>query len=531
MNQLTVSLQHSIPTLAARGWSARKIARQLGIHRETVGRYLHPRAPGPDSKPAIPTPGSTEPADSKPAISTPGSAEPADSKPAIPTPGSVAGRTSLCAPWAELIERGLLAGLSAQRIHQDLVAEHGFGASYQAVKRFVRRLRGRTQLPFRRMEVAPGQELQVDFGRGAWVLQEDGKRRRPHLFRAVLSHSRKAYSEVVWRQDTESFIRCLENAFRHFGGVSATVVPDNLKAGVIQADWFDPELNPKTEEFARHYATVILPTKPATPRHKGKIEAGVKFAQNNALKGRCFGSLAEQNAFLARWEKHVADTRIHGTTRRQVGAIFENVERPALAPLPATLFPVFEEARRTVHRDGHLEFKRAFYSVPPEYVGREVWVRQEARLLRVSNHRREQIALHALAEPGRFTTDAAHIHSRKRSAIERGAQQLLARCALVGAQVGAWAEAMHQNRGPAALRVMLGLLHLAQKHPAAVLEKAAGAALHHGAWHLRDLKRLLERPENVVQIDFLHTHPLIRPLDAYRIGPAPNLNPTSAVPS
>ena len=223
----------------------------------------------------------------------------------------------------------------------------------------------------------------------------------------MLSHSRKGYSEVVWRQTTESFIRCLENAFRHFGGVTATVVIDNLKAGVIQADWFDPELNPKLEEFARHYGTVILPTKPVMPRHKGKVEAGVKYAQNNAVKGRSFESLAAQNTHLSDWEKNVADTRIHGTTRQQVGQFFEAVERPALQPLPAGLFPVFEEALRSVHRDGYVEFQKAYYSAPPEYVGRQVWVRQEARLLRLYNTRREQIALHALAEPGKFTTDPA----------------------------------------------------------------------------------------------------------------------------
>jgi len=509
MNQLNVSLQHSIPTLAAQGWSARKIARELGIHRETAGRYLRPRVPEAVSKPAIPPTGSPELADSKPAI--------------VPA-GSRAGRSSQCVPLAGVVEQGLLAGLSAQRIYQDLVAGHGFSGGYDAVKRFVRHLAHSSEPPFRRMEVAPGQELQVDFGQGAWVLQE-GKRRRPHLFRALLSHSRKGYSEVVWRQDTESFIRCLENAFRHFGGVTTTVVIDNLKAGVIQADWFDPELNPKTEEFARHYGTVILPTKPATPRHKGKVEAAVKYAQNNAVKGRSFESLGAQNAFLSHWEAHVADTRIHGTTRQQVGRLFETVERPALQPLPAALFPVFEEAQRTVHRDGFVEFKRAYYSVPPEYVARSVWVRQEMRLLRVYNTRREPIALHALAEaPGKFATDPAHIHSRKRSAIERGVEHFLARCRLIGAQVGAWAEAMHRHRGPGSLRVMQGLLHLTQKHPAAALEKAAGRALHHGAWRLHDLKRLLELPGNVVQLDFLDTHPLIRPLDAYRIGPATNLN-------
>ena len=121
----------------------------------------------------------------------------------------------------------------------------------------------------------------------------------------------------------------------------------------------------------------------------------------------------------------MADTRIHGTTRQQVGKLFEQVERPTLQPLPAGLFPVFEEAQRTVHCDGYVEFKKAYYSAPPEYVGRQVWVRQEARLLRIHNLRREQIALHALAEPGKFTTDPLHLHSRKRHLIERGVDHLL----------------------------------------------------------------------------------------------------------
>ncbi len=254
----------------------------------------------------------------------------------------------------------------------------------------------------------------------------------------------------------------------------------------------------------------------------------MKFAQNNAVKGRSFESLAAQNLFLAEWEQNVADTRIHGTTRQQVGKLFETVERPALRPLPAGLFPVFEEARRTVHRDGHVEFKRAYCSVPPEYVGRTVWVRQEMRLLRIHNQRREQIALHALAEPGQFTTDPAHLHSRKRHVIERGVDHLLDRCRLIGPLTGTWAETMHQTRGPQGLRVMLGLLQLAEKHPAAELEKAAAIATHHGAWRLRDLKRLLDLPGNVVQLDFLETHPLIRPLDAYRIGPAQPQTPNTS---
>lgn len=524
MNQLNVILQHSIATLAAKGWSARKIARELGVHRETVGRYLHPVET--DSKPAIPPTGSSGPSDANPAIAPAGSKDDGISKPAMVPAGSRPGRTSQCAPLSSVIEQGLLAGLSSQRIYQDLVADHSFTGGYDAVKRFVRQLAHQVEPPFRRMECAPGQELQVDFGQGAWVI-EAGKRRRPHLFRAVLSHSRKGYSEAVWRQTSESFIRCLENAFRYLGGVTATVVIDNLKAGVIQADWYDPEINLKLEEFARHYGTVILPTKPAMPRHKGKVESGVKYAQNNAAKGRSFESLTAQNSYLSDWEKNVADTRIHGTTRRQVGKLFEEVERRALQPLPAGLFPVFEEAMRSVHRDGYVEFKKAYYSAPPEYVGRQVWVRQEMRLLRLFNPRREQIALHALAEPGKFTTDPNHLHSRKRHIIERGADYLLDRCRVIGPLTGIWAEAMHQTRGPQSLRVMQGLLQLAEKHPAVELEKAARIATHHGAWRLRDLKRLLELPGNIVQMDFLETHPLIRSLEAYRIQPAENPNQNS----
>ena len=406
MNTLEVNEQQAILALGAHGWSRRRIARELGVDRGTVGKYLAA------AKPAIPTTGPVDAPGPEPAISTAGSAAGVEAKPAsISTAGSMAGRRSLCEPLRNVIEIGLQGGLSSQRIFQDLVGEHVFTGSYESVKRFIRQLGQRLDPPFRRMECLPGDELQIDFGLGAWI-EGDGKRRRPQLFRAVLSHSRKGYSEVVWRQDTETFLRCIENALRHFGGVPRTVVIDNLKAGVLQADWYDPELNPKLREFALHYGTTILPTKPATPRHKGKIESGVKYAQNNALKGRRFASLGEENRFLSEWERNVADTRIHGTVRAQVGKLFETNERPALRALPASLFPCFSEVRRTVHRDGHIEYQKAYYSAPPEYVGREVWLRADARLVRLFNQRLEQIGTHVRVQAGRFATAVEHLQPR-----------------------------------------------------------------------------------------------------------------------
>ena len=148
---------------------------------------------------------------------------------------------------------------------------------------------------------------------------------------------------------------------------------------------------------------MILPTKPRMPRHKGRVERGIDYVKN-ALKGRTFASLAAQNGFLADWERNVADTRIHGTTRRHVGQHFLEVEKPALKPLPASLFPSFTEGKRSVHTDGHVEFEKAYYSVPPEYTNREVWVRGESRLIRIFSLKMEPITVHCRAEPGTAQT-------------------------------------------------------------------------------------------------------------------------------
>jgi transposase len=513
VNVLTVNEQQAIRTLADRGWSRRRIARELGLHRETVSRYLGPITPtssaGQEPKPAILPPGSS---DSAPAIPPPGCDEP---KPAILPAGSVAGRRSACEPFRAFIEAGLAQGLSAQRLYQDLRSEHGFAGGYDAVKRFVRALGASMPLPFRRMEMAPGEEVQVDYGQGAWVIEPDGTRYRPHLLRLVLSASRKGYTEAFRRQTTESFIRGMENGFRAFGGVTATVVIDNLKAAVKRVDWFDPDINPKVRDFAEHYGTVFLPTRPAMPRHKGKVEAGVKYAQANALRGRKFTSLGAQNDFLLEWERTIADTRIHGTTRKQVAVLFAEVEAPALRALPASLFPVFEEGRRTVHRDGYVEIQRAFYSVPPEYLGHELWVRWEARLVRIFDAQMNMIALHTRHDPGAFSTDPAHIHTHKRRIIERGADWLLDRASQVGQATGGWARAMYAQRGPAGIRVLQGLLSMVQDHAPGKIERACARALEFGAWRLRDLRALLDAQPPQTQFHFVAEHPLIRPLADY----------------
>jgi transposase len=529
-NRLKMTTVQAVMALHQRGWSQRRIARELGIDRETVSRHLV-------AKPAIPQTGSADANDSKPAIShtgseglnevppamsTSGPASSAESAPAQQPSrqGNASGRLSECAPFRQWIQDKLDQGLSAQRIWQDLKAEHGFTASYYSVLRFVQKLATGGALPFRRLECAAGAEAQIDFGTGAMIVNAAGKRQRTHVLRVVLSHSRKAYSETVARQTTDAFITCLENAFHYFGGVPRTLVTDNLKAAVLKADWFDPELNPKIEAFCQHYGTTMLPTKPYTPRHKGKVERGVDYVQENALKGRTFPTLVEQNTFLLNWEATVADTRIHGTTRRQVGAHYATVERPALLPLPAERFANFREAQRVVHRDGHVEVDKAYYSVPPEYLGHTVWARWDQRLMRVFNQRFELLATHVKHLPGSFSTLDVHLNSAKISEVERGTRSLLKRAAQLGPHSETWAKAMLQERGIAGVRPLLGFLGLAKRHPVPVLEDACAIAHRHGAYRLKNVRRLAENYAErhaaaAAAAELLDEHPLIRPLSEY----------------
>lgn len=497
-NQLKMAEVQAILALARGGWSNRHIARQLGVHRETVGRHV--RLSSPDN--------------SKPASAPIGS----EGAPIGSTALAAGGFVSAASPWREVIVQKLEMGLTAQRIYQDLCGDHGYAGSYYSVRRLIKKLTAITSAPFRRMECEPAAEAQVDFGRGAPLIMPDGKRRGTWVFRIVLSHSRKGYAEAVSRQTTDDFLRSLENAFAHFGGLPRTLVIDNLRAAVSRADWFDPELCPKVRSFAEHYGIAILPTKPYTPRHKGKIERGIGYVKSNALKGRTFASLADQNRHLQTWEAAVADTRIHGTTRRQVKEVFERAEKPALLPMSACRFDLFQEALRSVHRDGHVEIKGAYYSVPPEFLGQRVWARWDGRTVRLLDQKMHPIAMHAQRPPGTFSTLPVHIVPEKISGIERGTIWLLRRVEYIGPYATQWAQSMLQNRGIEGCRVLMGLLSLTNKHRRDQIEHACQAAQSHGAYHLRSLRQLIEQqnPPAVQQsFEFIQQHPIIRDLGDY----------------
>ncbi len=507
-NQLTMADKEKIKSLAAAGWSGRKIARELGHDRGTIRKYIN-EAKGSDPDPSCPAP-----------VETPFPGD--DSKPAKVIAGASPPRISVCEPFRSTIESLLEKGLTAERIFRDLCDDHGFTHSYPSVVRFVRKLKATQPKRIWRIECEPGEEAQIDFGVARTLRTGDGKLRYSNVLRVTLSFSRKAYTETVPYQNTECFIRGIENAFRHFGGTPATLRIDNLKAAVKKADWYDPELNPKIEAFAAHYGTTIIPTRPYTPQHKGKVESDVAYVKSSALKGREFGSIAEQNTYLKEWEAKVADCRIHGTTRKQVAGHFTENEKQSLLPLPPDLFPAYQEGKRTVHRDSYVEVDKAYYQVPIEYIKRRVWVRWDSKTLQVFDGNMDQIASHIRKGPGEFS------HSLGARGLRKGkpsatSHYWINRVSIYGNSVEKWAVAMATNRPDYAIRVLQGLHALGDKHSTANINKACELALASGEYNLRSLKRNLEllkaHPGTVLKQDefsFLEDHPIIRSLTEYQ---------------
>lgn len=524
-NRLSMDKTQGITQLFASGMSQRQIARALGIDRKSVAREL--RRSGAKGATDDKAPTGSVPSE---AIASKGAKAPTGSED-YPSDGLTrlgscivtqdaegtamitkkSSSRSHCARFHELIVTKLDSGLDAQRIYQDLVRDHDFPGKYYSVRRYVQKLGQRVSDPVRRIESVPGEELQVDYGMGAKCKDHTGKYRKTYLFRCVLSHSRKGYTEAVTRLTTESFIRSLENAFRAFGGFTKTVVFDNAKSVVKQADWHDPELNPKIIAFCKHYGIAIIPTRPRTPQHKGKVERGVDYAQENAIKAMTFESVALQNSHLANWEKTVADTRIHGTTKKHVGKQFEEIEKPTLGALPLEYFPCYEEGVRKVSRDGHIEVKGGFYSVPPEYLGSEVWVRWNDKTVRILNHRQELIAFHQRTGKGKFHTLKEHVPPTKINSIERGAQYLLHKVKLIGPHSNRWAQGTLAQRGVHGMRALQGLLSLTRKYDSQAIEHACDTALRSGSYTSRTVRKLLEHGGSRQQtMEFMDEHPVIR---------------------
>ena len=399
-------------------------------------------------------------------------------------------------------------------IWQDLVSEYGFASSYQSVQRFVRKRRG-TQTPEARVVIvtAAGQEAQVDYGTGPMVRDpESRKYRRTRLFVMTLGCSRKSVRLLTFRSSSRIWAELHERAFRRLGGATRIVVLDNLREGVLVPDIYDPALNPLYRDVLAHYGAVAMPCRIQDPDRKGKVESGVGHAQKTPLKGLRFESLEEAQAYLDHWEQRWADTRIHGTTKRQVAAMFAE-EKPTLLAAAAgavSLLPV----RRAHRASGWLRR------------GRSRLLRRAAGLDRArvcACNGMSCMFVCSIPRPGNCCANtcarsAAGIALKNEDHPKRTplrTSQLLWRAGRAGSHIGALCDAIHRQQGEVGVRRILGVLSLAKKYGTAAVDEACAAALDMGVQEYRFVRRYLERcpqaPLSLQQVD-----PLIRELVQYR---------------
>lgn len=514
-NVLSEETKQQVIALGRLGWSLRRIERRTGVRRETAGAYLKAagiamRGPGGWGRRPPPTPASESSA-AKPANEvTTDSGGQSPEKPQ-PQPSNASPSASACEPYRETIELELSRGRNATAIWQDLVDRHGYNGGYQTVKRLVRKLRGaHSPQAVGIILTSPGEEAQVDYGTGPMVRDEkSGKYRRTRLFVLTLGYSRKSVRLLLFRSSSQVWAELHEKAFRRLGGSPRVMVLDNLREGVLATDIYDPTLNPLYRDVLSHYGVVAMPCRVRDPDRKGKVESGVGHAQKTPLKGQRFETLEEAQAYLDHWENRWADTRIHGTTKRQVAVMFAE-EKPFLQPLPIEPFRYYQYGERVVHLDGCVEVERAYYGLPPGWIGRQVKVQWDALHIRILDPRNYQLLREHLRQfPGNYRiNDEDRTNKTPLSTVH-----LLARAAKAGPHIGQLCEAIFRNEAELGIRRILGVVALAKKHGVAAVDDACAAALDLGVENYRFVRRYLERHP---QLSLRHVDPLIRELSEYR---------------
>ena len=500
--------KQQVIALGRLGWSLRRIQSATGVRRETIGEHL--RAAGI----AIRAPGGWGRSDAKPAIQVSTDTAAAQSaKPAIEVSTGFSPSISACEVHREFIESSLAKGRNAMAVWQDLVDQYGFSHAYASVRRFAAKLRTAAQKEACAIiATAPGEEAQVDYGTGPMVRDPDtNKHRRTRLFVFTLGYSRKAIRLLTFTSSVRTWAELHEQAFARLGGAPRTVVLDNLREGVIKPDVYDPTINRVYADMLAHYNVVALPCRIRHPDRKGKVESAIGHAQKTPLKGLRFESLADAQAHLDRWEERWADTRIHGTTKRQVASMFAE-EKPSLQALPLEPFRYYEYGERTVHLDGCVEVEAAYYGAPPGWIGRRIRVQWNALFVRLLNPHSGQLLREHLRAPRGAHRLKEEDRSRK---TPPAISQLLARTDGAGAHVGQFCRAMHSLKAETAVRRIQGVLSLVRKYGVAAVDNACSAALELNVFEYAFVRRYLEHtpaaPLSLRQVD-----PLIRQLTLYR---------------
>jgi transposase len=446
-----IEMWYTVKTLLERGKSLRAVSRELGISRKTVTKIRDELQTGGIKPPEICKSGILD-----------------DYHDYI----------------LELFEKQYTSVL----IHRRLVQEKGLIVSYPTVLRYVNSIKqSEVYVP---VEVFAGEEAQVDFGY-LGEFKKDGKTVKLWVFCMQLSYSRHAFYQIVTNQTTATFIQCHTHAFEFFTGVPKTVKIDNLKAAVLEANFYEPVIQEQYSQFLSHYGSAPITARIRRGQDKGKVESGIKYVKNNFLKGLGHRDYYRAIEEIRAWNVEICNKRVHGTTRKVPLEVFLQKEKGELKPLPQERFEIYKIEKRRIKPNGHFSFQLNYYSAPYMYANQDVIVKSNGTLLRVYSGF-EQIAIHSIEknESGTYITIEAHKPPYKQKKPE---EYFFNKAQKAGPNVMAFLEALKEHKPFCWQKMVMGLFRLTEEYGAQNVDMACKRALLFGAYSYQSVKTICRK--------------------------------------
>ncbi len=373
-------------------------------------------------------------------------------------------------------------GVTLELLHLEYLDAHPTGLKYTAFCNVYRRWLSARRLTMRQNHIA-GEKLFVDYsGKRAHIIdRKTGEWIPVELFVAVLGASNYTYAEATRTQKSRDFIASHMRTLEYIGGVPKALVPDQLKSGVIAACRYEPTAQRTYEEMARHYQTAILPARPRKPRDKAKVEVGVQVVQRwilARLRNERFFSLEALNERIAELLEELNDRpmRRYRASRRQ---LFEQIDRPELAPLPCERFTYAQWKSAKVNIDYHVEYDRHYYSVPYTLVSAVVEIRATAMTIEIIHKGKRVTSYVRSYVPGKHTTKPEHMPKSHRAHAEWTPSRMITWAQKLGPHTAHLVKSLlEQRRHPEqAYRSCLGIMRLEKRYGAERVDAACRRAL------------------------------------------------------
>ena len=388
--------------------------------------------------------------------------------------------------------------LKPKTAYEILCERHGITASYSSFKRFIQSC-SELKAPKKNtcaLETEPGDEIQIDYGKmGRLIDSTTAKNRDVYAFIAIASHSRLKFVHFVHKQDQRSFVASNIRMLEFYDGVPQRLVIDNLKAGVIKPDLYDPRFNRTFQEMAEHYGVFIDPARPRHPKDKAKVERAVQIVREQFRKLKALHphlDIHQANRRIREWYRQTDGMRIHSTTGLKPLEAFEQFEKPKLKTLPAVHFEIATWKSVRVHVDQYIQFEKTFYSVPEQFVGKQLWVRGIEKIVEIYDDF-TRIKTHLRTKTKRHTDPRDFPENIQVMMGDMHVRWLIKQAAKVGSEFKQLIVDVLTPHAKLNTRRAQALIKLAHRYPAKHLNAAAHIACGH-KYHLpKQLETIIEK--------------------------------------